>query len=211
MHMPPAAAVLAIALYTVSQEPALDFAALLRANQDALQAYTHKRRTEVTIKGHTRSRVDEVRHIEGETRVTPVETAPATSGRRAGPLARKRIEKKAKGMREDAQRLTSLLQQYLRPASGLLTKARLERDGAAARIVAEGLVRPKDSFTLVFDAEARQPRSISIRTDLDGKPVTMDVAFARLPEDGPFYPATATIAHPKKDLKVRVENFDYAK
>lgn len=209
--MPPAAAALAIVFCSLSQEPTPDFAALLRANQDALQAYTHKRRTEVTIKGHTRSRVDEVRHIEGETRVTPLETPPPPGGgRRAGPLARKRVEKKAKGMREDAQRLTSLLQQYLRPASGLLQKSRLEREGAAAKIVAEGLVRPKDSFTLVFDAGTRQPSSISIRTDLDGKPVTMDVAFRSLPDGGPFYPATATIAHPKKDLKVRVENFDYS-
>jgi hypothetical protein len=211
--MPPAAALAAVIFTSLAQDPAPNIGAWLQSNQDALQAYTHKRRTEITIKGRTRSRLDEIRYLEGETHVTPLEPAGANPRPRlrTGPVARKRVEKKAKQMREDAQQLTALLQQYLRPAPALLEKAHIERNGTSAKLTAQDVVRPKDSFTLTFDPGARQPQTISIRTDLDGKPVTMDVSFARLPDGGPFYPAVATIAQPKTELRIRVENFDYTK
>ncbi|BDC53029.1 hypothetical protein F183_A53440 [Bryobacterales bacterium F-183] len=165
-----------------------DIGEIMRANQDALQMYTHKRRTEITYKDNTRTRVDEVRYVDGVMKVTPVSGGGGQGDggqrRKAGPLARKRVEKKVREMREDAQELVAALQQYLQPS---------------------------EKSQLTWDEAAQLPSPISIRKDLKGGPATIQVTFARLPDGGPFYASTATVEQPKKKLTIRVENFDYVK
>jgi hypothetical protein len=209
-----AASFLTLAYTTQQQTP--DFAEAIRANSDAAQAYTHKRRTQVTLKGNTRTKVDQIRYVDGTMQATPVEGGDqrqqaSRGGRRGGPMMRKRVEKKVKEAREDAQELMALLQKYLHPGPALLEKGKIERTETSAKVVAQGLVKPKDTFELSWNTAAKQPDSMSIRTDLDGDPVTINVKFAKLPDDGPFYAANTTIARPKKDLTIRVENFDYVK
>jgi hypothetical protein len=216
-----AAAAAVLTMVATAQEPASllpDVGQLMQANQEALQRFTHKRRTTISFKDKSRSRVDQVRYVEGKVEAVPVDgsgRAPGANGKRrrggGGPLVQRRIEKKRDEMREEAEQLAALLHQYLPPPKGLFGKAKLQQppSGGLIEIAATGVVKPKDSFRFQWNSSEKRPQNLEIRTDLDGKPVSISVTFARLPHDGPFHASSATLSHPKKNLTVRIDNYDF--
>ena len=96
----------------------------------------------------------------------------------------------------------------------LLEKAAISRTGpnpdADAKVVVTGLVKPRDSFTLVWSVVNRRPVKTEVRTDLDGDPVQVAIDYAALP-DGPFYAARTMVTAAKKDIRITIETFDYAR
>lgn len=195
----------------------------MKENAQALRQYTFKRRTEITVKGQSRgARVDQVRYVDGKMEAIPLETpsrrAESAGGRGLrGRMIQKKIEKKKEEMKEDVERLRSLLQHYMSSDSDsmrtVLQKAAISRTGpgpdADVKVVATGLVKPSDSFTLIWSVANHRPARIEIHADLDGKPVQIAVDYASLPA-GPFYAAHTLVSAPKKDLTVNVDTFDYA-
>ncbi len=115
------------------------------------------------------------------------------------------------------KRLTNLLHSYTSPGSDsmrkMLESAAISRTGpgpdADVKVVANGLAKPSDSFTLIWSVVNHRPAQVDIRAEMDGKPVRITVDYAGLP-DGPYYAAHTVISAPKKDLVMTVDNFDYS-
>jgi hypothetical protein len=194
----------------------------MRQNAEALKHYSYKRRTEVEIKGQSRgARVDLVRYVDGKMETVPLETparpnqAMQAHGLR-GRMMKKKIESKKEEIKEEVERLRSLLQNYS-PGSdsmrNLLEKATISRTGpdpnADLKVTATGLAKPSDSFTLTWSVANHRPERIEIRAELDDKPVQITSDYAALP-NGPYYAAHTTLSAPKKDLNINIDTFDYA-
>jgi hypothetical protein len=120
-------------------------------------------------------------------------------------------------MKEDRERVESLLHSYLSSGSTsmqtVLEKATISRTGpdpdADIKVVATGMTKPSDSFTLIWSVANHRPVSIDIRAELDGKPVRLAVNYAALPGD-PFYAAHTMISALKKDTVINIDTFDYS-
>jgi hypothetical protein len=193
----------------------------MKQNAEALKHYTYKRRTEIEVKGKSRgTRVDLVRYVDGKMETVPLETPsrPAQSSRGGGlrgRMVQKKIASKKEKMKEDVERLKSLLRSYS-PGSdsmrAVLEKAVISRTGpepnADIKVVTTGLAKPSDSFTLIWSVTNHRPAQIEIGADLDGKPVRITVEFAALP-DGTFYAAHTVVSTPKKDINITMDTFDY--
>jgi hypothetical protein len=189
----------------------------MKQNAEALHQYSYKRRTQITIKGQPRAtRVDLVRYINGKEETVPLETPQRPAGQGRGGMRGRMIQKKKEEMKEDVERLTSLLHRYISPGSdslrAVLEKAAISRTGpqpdADIQLVSKGIVDPSDSLTLTWSVANKRPEKIAIKSKLEGKPVELTVDFAALP-DGPFYPAHSVVSLPKKDLIVNIDTFDY--
>ena len=126
------------------------------------------------------------------------------------------MRKKAEEMKEDVEKLTSLLRRYASLSSDsmrdVLEKATISRAGpdpkADVQVVANGVVEPSDSFTFLWSVANRRPERIEVHTEVDGKPVEASMEFVSLPE-GPFYAAHTTISEPKKEIRIVMDTFDY--
>jgi hypothetical protein len=193
----------------------------MKQNAEALKRYSYKRRTEITVKGRSLgTRVDLVHYVDGKMETVPIEAPPplGQSGRGGlrGKIVEKKIKKKKEEMKEDRERLENLVRGYLSPGSAsmqaALEKAAISRTGPGAdadiKVVATGMAKPSDSFTLIWSTAKHQPVSIDIHAELDGKPVRLAVNFAALP-DGPFYAAQTIISALKKDTVINIDTFDY--
>jgi hypothetical protein len=219
------AILIATGAIAAAQNPgALGIGESLKQNAEELKHYSYKRRTEIQVKDKSLgARVDLVRFVNGKTETIPIETPPRpeqSGGRRGlrGKIIEKRVEQKKDEMKEERERLEELLHSYTSPGSDsmrtIFAKAALSRRGpdpdADVEIVAKGIMKSSDSFTLVWSAVNHRPVSIDIRADLDGKPVQLTLEYAAL-RDGPFYVAHTRIAMPKKETVIRIDNFDYSR
>ena len=143
----------------------------MKENAEALKHYSHKRRTEIEVKGNSRgTRVDLARYVNGKMETVPLETParPAESSRgrglRGGMIQRK-IESKKEEMKNEVEHLKSLLQNYS-PGSdsmrAVLEKASISRTGsepnADLKFVETGVKRPSDSFTLIWSVVSHRSR-----------------------------------------------------
>ena len=194
----------------------------MKQNAATLQRYTHKRRTEITVKGKSRgARVDLVRYIDGKAETVPLEAPPrpAQSSRARGLRGRMiepKIENKKEEMTRDVAHLKNLLASYSPGADSMrqvFEKAAISRTGsgpaADIKLVANGVVKPSDSFTLLWSTADHRPKEIEIHADMDGKPVAITLQYAALP-DGTFYAAHTVVSAPKKDVTITIDTFDYA-
>jgi len=192
----------------------------MKQNAQALQQYSHKRRTEVTINGQSRGgRVELIRYINGKMETTPLETPQHAAGAGRGRGLRGLIaSKKREEMKEDVEKLTSLMRQYTSLASEsmrtALAKAEISRTGpepqADLKAIAKGIVQPSDTIAFTWSVTNHRPAKIEVSTALDGKPVSATVEYASLP-DGPFYAAHTIVSESRKDLTINIETFDYSR
>jgi hypothetical protein len=197
------------------------FGLRFQQNAENLRQYSSKRRTGISVKGHSRTRVEMVRYVDGKMETVPLETpqpGPATRPQgRGGPLRRMMLEKKKEEMQKEVERLRALLRQYA-PGSdamrSIFEKASVSRSGSGPdsdiRLEAHGVAQPKDVCTFIWSVANRRPDRMEIHTELDKKPVTLTVEYASLPE-GPFYAARTVLSAPQKDLRVTIETFDYTR
>ena len=81
---------------------------------------------------------------------------------------------------------------------------------AAGQVEIKGtdFLQPGDSATFWIDSATGQIRTYAFRTSMEGDPVNGQMEFQIL-QNGPSYPARATISIPGKSLRAVVENFDY--
>lgn len=217
--------VLAFAIDAAAQtSPAnrLDIAQRMKRNGEILEHYSYKRRTEVVVNGQPRgARVDLVRYINGRKETIPLQTPqraepPAGARGLRGKLAQRKIEKKKEEMRTELERLKDAMNDYLSPDSSslrdILRNATISRTGsgsdAEVKLAAAGMKHPSDSFTMVWSTVKRQPVSVEIRTESDGKPLQFTINYSTLP-NGAFYPATTVISAPKKNIALTITNYDY--
>jgi hypothetical protein len=218
---------LVLGLGTVAAQSPLtnerDIGQRMKHNSEVLQHYAYKRCAQITLKGEPRGeRVDLVRTVEGHKEMIPLEPQERTTevgSRRGlrGKIVERKIEKKKEEMSAEMERLKELMNSYLAPGANsvgsILHNAKVSRIGSGAdaniQLIATGLKRPSDSFTVIWSRAHNRPVSVEIRADVDGKPVQLNVQYANLP-DGTFYPARTVITVPKKNIALTITTFDYA-
>lgn len=216
------AILIAASVVGAAQTPtSLGLGQTMKRNAEELKQYSYKRRTEIKAKDRSFARLDLVRYVDGKMETIPLEEPqrPDSSARPRGlrgKIMEKKIEQKKDEMKEEREKLDALLHSYLSPGSdsmrAMLEKAAISRTGpdADVKVEAKGVVKPSDSFTLIWSVANHRPVSIEIRAQLDGKPVQLKLEYAAL-SDGPFYAAHTAISMPKKDTVISIDTFDYSK
>lgn len=202
------------------------FAQAQKENAAALRHYTWKSRTELRMKGESKSvKVDQVRYdLDGKTQKTAISTSPAPEepqssgrrGRRGGGRAKaKIIENKKEEFAELMKNLGQLVASYLHlppdKAQAFAHNATtgVTEDGAIL-IQSVNVLHEGDTMAVQIDPASYMMRRIEIHTSLENKAVHFTGEFRPVTE-GPTYPARLTLQYPDKEVELTIENYDYQK
>ncbi len=190
-----------------------------KRNQEELQSYSWKSRTEVTVGGKVKElTLFGVRYdLDGKLHKTPIGTDEPEPKVR-GPIRKRRAKKKLKKAADFNQDLRELIRSYTqftpRQMHSVFARAGEWRGQGATegvtRVQARGVVRRGDSMDIWVDSRTRRLRKVEIRTSLDGEFVNVVTEFRDL-EDGPTYPARTLVTTQTrgKPLILQTDNFDY--
>ncbi len=190
----------------------------MKANQAALRQYTWKQRTELAVKGETKSvKLAQCSYdTAGQLQKVSLDT-PAQGGQETRRGLRGRIvEKKKEEMTDYIQRMMTLVQQYFSASSGRVQEAMQRGDGSIAKGQAPGtaeaafknVVVNGDSMTMVFNTASHMPESLHITSMLDSDPIQVTGTFGSLP-GGPNYLSIMDAQSPQKQIAVKISNYDY--
>ena len=199
------------------------FAETQKANAQALRQYSWKSRTELKLKGESKSvKLEQVSYdLNGKTQKTPIEgappaaQAPAPSGR-SGRLKKKVIENKKEEFGEMMQGLGQLVASYgqlppdkLQAFKATATKAQGEGTmQGMAQVQGLNVLQPGDSVTIWIDPASQMMRQVEIKTIYDKKPATLVAEYRSVP-NGPTYMARTVLTYPEKNVELTVDNYDY--
>lgn len=196
-------------------EMAGKYAESAQQNAMALRQYSWKMRTEVTVKGEAKpARLNQMRFdLDGKLQKTPI-TAAAPQKKTRG--LRGRIKKKKiAAIKEWAAEVNELVMRYAAPSPGTMfdfyAKATFtpSADGSV-EISGNDFLEPGDRVTFWIDPQTSAAKAYSFSTSLDGDAVKGQVEYGAVP-GGPQYAARTTISVPSKDVRAKVETFDYIK
>lgn len=186
-------------------------------NAAELRKYTFKQRTEVRLDGETKNvRLEQVRFdLDGNLQRTAL-TPPAPSPQKQQGLRGKVAAKKRAATTDYVESLMRLSQRYLAPSKSNLEELKSKAEiwqgqgaaGSQVRIQAKDFVKIGDSFLWTLDATAMMPIRMEAQTELDGDPVKVTAEYRTL-QNGLNYLARAIVTSARKDLEIKVENFDY--
>jgi len=194
-------------------------------NQQALAQYTWVEQVNVVLKGEEKKQEHfQVRlGPDGKPQKTSLDQPPQSSsdsgGRRRGRLKEHVVEKKKEEYKEYADRMKSLIQQYVPPDKDLLEQARQQGNimmGPQAgepgqyRLVISNYLKKSDNMTLVIDKTHKGIVSVSIASYLDDPKdvVNVSVQFSSIP-GGPNHVSAATINGVSKQLTITIQNSNY--
>jgi hypothetical protein len=181
-----------------------------QANAQNARNYSWTQRTEVKLKGETKSlKTEIVRYtVDGELQKTPIDE---TSAKKPPGLRGRIAKKKAGEMKDWMADLGELLKGYSLPTAGnlldFLNKASVSPDGNGRKLEATDVVQPGDRMTLWIDANHKMTRT-EVSTEHDGSDVKLETDHETTP-DGLDYVARTTIVVPDKGVEMTVENFSY--
>ncbi len=206
------------------EDPKQKFTEAQKQNRAALMQYTWKTRTELAMKGETKSvKQEQVRYdIDGKPHKTPIggapepatEEQPARRGRRGGRVKEKIIENKKEEFAELMKSLGELVGSYghLPPdkLQAFVQNATLTPGQGSLEIRGASVLQEGDSLTVQIDTATYMTRRVEIRTALEGKPVTATSDYRAL-SNGPTYQARSVLEYPDKEIVLTIENFDYQK
>ena len=174
--------------------------------------YSWTQRTEVKLKGETKSLKSEiVRYtVDGELQKTPIDE---TSAKKPKGVRGKIAKKKAGEMKDWMADLGEVLKQYSLPTAGnlldFLNKASVSPDGDGRKLEASDVVQAGDRMSVWIDANHKMTKT-EVSTLHDGSDVKLETDHATTP-DGLDYVARTTIVGPDKGVEMTVENFSYQK
>jgi hypothetical protein len=124
-------------------------------------------------------------------------------------IARRRNE-----MKDYAQKLTDLVQEYLPPdpekLRSALASAETVRVEKGLSVTMKDYYQKGDVFAWVVNPAARRPQSIEVKTALDKDPIIVNADFDE-GSNGPLYPSLIKIQAPKKELEIRLSAYDFKK
>jgi len=181
-------------------------------NAKITRDYSWTRRTEVKLKGETKSlKTEIVRYtVDGELQATPIDE---TSAKKPKGVRGKVAKKKAGEMKDWMADLGEVLKQYSLPTAGnlldFLNKAAVSPDGEGRKLEASDVVQAGDRMTVWIDANHKMTKS-EVSTQHDGSDVKLMTDHESTP-DGLDYVARTTIVVPDKGVEMTVENFSYQK
>ena len=194
-------------------------------NKQALAQYTWVEQVSIILKGEEKKQEHfQVRlGPDGKPQKTSLDPPPQSSsdsgGRRRGRVKEHVVEKKTEEYKEYADRIKSLIQQYVPPDKDMLEQARQQGNimmGPQAgepgqyRLVISNYVKTSDNMTLVIDKTQKDLVSVSIASYLDDPKdaVNVSVQFSSIP-GGPNHVSGTTINGVSKQLTITIQNSNY--
>ncbi|MGH9701909.1 MAG: hypothetical protein ACRD4K_00930 [Candidatus Acidiferrales bacterium] len=191
--------------------------AQMKKNKAELRKYSWKQRVELQFKGEDKStKLDQLHYdASGELVRAPLSAPPPAQEKRrriGGRIKAKKVEE----LKDYIQRLMLRVQRYTDFSGGdpaaLMDKAMIGKgQGANEGMIVvhiSNFVITGDSVDISIDPATQKMRKIVIATMLDDDPINVNADFQDLP-NGPTYMANATVDSPKKELGIRMQNFDY--
>jgi hypothetical protein len=217
---------------SASNEPAFpqglnpeQVAATIKANAQALKAFSYQQRMQLQLKGETKkvTLTQMTYDMNGNLQKTQLSEDPppdasqqSSGGRRGGRLKQRVIAKKTGEFKQMMGDISALVKSYteLPPEQlqGALKQATFSAgDGdmaGAVQIVMRNVNQNGDSMTIWIDRTAMLFRRAVIATTYEGNPVTTTANYAMLP-GGQVYMAQAILNYPKKEVVVEIDNSNY--
>ena len=202
-----------------------EFAKAQKDNAAALREYTWKSRTEIKMKGESKSvKLEQVRYdLDGKLEKTPIGAAPeeppqpkqGRPGRRGERLKGKVVEKKKDEFAGLLQNLGQLVASYAHiPADKMEAFAKnaavSSEPGGEVVIDGKNVLRAGDTMSVSVDPKNYMMRGVEIATSYEEKPVRFKGEFQPI-TSGPTYPARLVLEYPDKEVELTVENYDYQK
>ena len=191
--------------------------AQMKKNKAELRKYLWKQRVEVEFKGEDKStKLDQLHYdASGELVRVPLSAPPPPQEKRRGIGGRVKA-KKVEELKDYIQRLMQRVQRYTDFSGGdpaaLMDKAMIGKgQGANEGMIVvhiSNFAITGDSVDISVDPATKKMRKIVIATMLDDDPINVNSIFQDLP-NGPTYMANSTVDSPKKELEIRLQNFDY--
>ena len=186
-------------------------------SMQALTGYSYQQRTEVQVKGETKS-VQLSQVAFGPNRqpmITPLSEEPAEKKEHG---LRGRIkEEKAAEMKEEIQQLVQLSNNYLMLSQDKMQQlvrqgqALVSPDSGNVRVEVSGLLQPADHMTMNCDGMMKNRMQVQVQTAAaDGSPVAVTALYQTLPT-GLNYNAQTVIAVPSKGLQITINTLNYQK
>jgi hypothetical protein len=181
-----------------------------KANALKTRDYSWTQRTEVKLKGETKSlKTEIVRYtVDGELQKTPIDE---TSAKKPKGVRGRIAKKKAGEMKDWMADLGVLLKEYSLPTAGnlldFLNKASVSPDGDGRKLDATDVVQAGDRMSVWIDANHKMVKT-EVSTQHDGSDVKLETDHATTP-DGLDYVARTVIVVPDKGVEMMVENFSY--
>lgn len=205
------------------------FAQAQKDNAAALRQYTWKTRTEIKMRGESKSvKLEQVRYdLDGKLEKTAIDGAPAPAakeeaggrgGRRGGKLKEKVIEKKKDEFAELLKNLGQLVGSYAHmppdkmqafAAGATLTPNQGDKKDQLL-IQGKNVLQAGDTMSVWVDPKSYMFRAVEIQTSYEEKPVHFKGDFQPLTA-GPTYSARSVLEYPDKEVELTVENYDYQK
>ena len=179
-------------------------------NAKKTQDYSWSQRTEVKLKGETKSLKTEIVRftVDGELQKTPIDE---TSAKKPKGVRGKVAKKKAGEMKDWMADLGEVLKQYSLPTAGnlldFLNKAAVSPDGDGRKLDATDVVQAGDRMSVWIGADHKMTKT-EVSTQHDGSDVKLMTDHETTP-DGLDYVARTTIVVPDKGVEMTVENFSY--
>ncbi len=194
-------------------------AATIKANAQALKAFSYQQRVQLQLKGETKKvTLSQVTYdMYGNQQKTQLsEDPPADSQPSGGRLKRRIIEKKKGEFKDMMEGIAALVNSYTElPPEQLqasLKKASFSPGAGdmagSVQIVMQNVIQNGDSMTVWIDRTAMLFRRAAIGTAYEGNPVTTTANFAMLPS-GQVYMGQAILNYPKKEVVVEIDNLNY--
>ncbi len=200
-----------------------EFAQAQKENGAALKQYTWKSRTEMKMKGESKSvKLEQVRYdLDGKQQKTAIgepqkqQAQQGGGGRRGGRMKAKMIEKKKKEFAELMKTLGQLVASYAHlPPDKMQAFAQNATMGPTedGGVMIQGLnvLHPGDTMRVWIDPASYMMRRVEINTAYDKNPVHFAGEF-RPVSDGPTYPARLVLEYPDEEVELVIENYDYQK
>ena len=195
-------------------------AATIKANTQALKAFSYQQRTQLRMKGETKKVTLNQMNYDANGNLQKIqlseEPPPASSSSSGGRLRQRVFARKTgefKDMMNDITALvtsyTELPQQQLQASLQRATFSRGQGDMAGAvQIQMNNVIQQGDLLLLWIDRTALLFRRVAIATSYEQNPVTVLANYAML-SGGQVYMAQAILNYPEKQLVLEIDNLSY--
>ena len=194
-------------------------AATIKANAQALKAFSYQQRMQLQLKGETKKvTLNQMSYdINGNLQKTLLsEQPPAGAQPSGGRIKRRVVARKTSEFKEMMDELAALVKSYSElPPERLQTSLKQAASSAgqgdmagSVQIVMQNVIQNGDSITIWIDRTTMLFRRILIATSYDGNPVTAMATYATL-TNGEGYMAQAVLNYAKKEVVVQIDNSNY--
>jgi hypothetical protein len=210
-----AAIVIVAAMAAVAQE-SLDLGAMaaqMRRNQEDIRKYSWQTKMTFFVDGE-QQRVDvfTVRYVMGGMVEKMQISSEQAKGQVRGPDGKKLKKKELEAAREFVLEVKGQLDGYLNPlfAEKAVATSKVLKGEDTILLVSRNVMTSGDVVEITLDQSTKKPISATIKTEVEGSPVALDVTFDSI-EYGPNYPLKSTTTSQWRgiDLAILTENSNY--